>query len=156
MKTKVAFGMQVKRVASFVSAAAIVGVLGLGGLALNSNDVSARSSTSSGTSSGTSSSSSKTGTSGSTSSSSKTSGTSSTTSGSSTAIPSTSAGTTATTATPTQSSSTPNTGIFTGDSEFTQADGLAIVTVALAAILLSYVAVHNRKNLFRRRVGFRK
>lgn len=144
MKNKVAFGPQARRIASVVSAAAIVGVMGVGGLTLSSADVSAAS-----RNTGTTSSSNR----GTTSSNKNTTGTGTT------SIPATSAGTTTTTTTattPTQTSTTPNTGIFTGDDEFTKADGLVILTASLTVLLAAYLLIRNRKNIFRGRVNFGK
>ena len=145
MKTKVVLS-KAQKVSTIAVMAAIAGVIGLGGLALTSGDVNAAPATSN-----------KTTTSGN--SGSPTGGSSSTTkpaTSSNSGSQSTSTSGQTTTTPTTTTASTPNTGLFTGDDEFTQADGIIIVTGLLAVALGSYVIFHNRKTIFRGRVNFDK
>ncbi len=135
MKSKVILSRKAQKISATVGAMAIAAVVGIGGLALTGGAVSAVSKTTT-TKPSTSTTPSGTGTTG------TGSGSTSTT----TPAP-------AETETP---ATTPNTGIFTGDGEFTKADGIILVTAGLAVILGGYVVYHNRKSIFRGRVNFER
>ena len=126
-----------------IGLAAVAGVIGLGGLALNGS-VSATTENNQVAVTTNSSSTKKVTT---TTKPSSNSNSNSNSSNDSNSLPSTSAE---------QTTATPDTGLFTGDGEFTQADGLIILTGILSVILLGVAVYHNRKTIFRRRVSFNK
>ena len=137
MKTKVVLSKKAQKISTIaVASIAIAGVIGLG-LSLTSDTNAA---TTKSTNASTKSPSSTT-----------TKPATNATSGTGTTTP-----TTTTPATTTPAAATPNTGLFTGDDEFTQADGIIMVTGLLAILLTGYAVYHNRKTLFRGRVNFDK
>ena len=142
MKTKVVLS-KAQKVSTFAVMAAIAGAIGLGGLALTGGSVSAAPAT-------------KTTTSGSGSKSNTQTTTKPTTSSNSGSQTSSSTSDQTTTTPATTTATTPNTGLFTGDDEFTQADGIIMVTGLLAVALGGYVVYRNRTTIFRGRVNFDK
>ena len=130
-----------------IGLAAVAGVIGLGGLALNESVSATTENNQVAVTTNSSSTKKVTTTTKPSSNSNSNSNSNSSSSNDSSSLPSTSAE---------QTTATPDTGLFTGDGEFTQADGLIILTGILSVILLGVAVYHNRKPIFRRRVSFNK